>query len=103
MGGNFIVREGVYEIFLRRQMKNMFLYKGTDFKIRLYFLFLNGEKQELLLEEDTIQIGEKNPIKQKTLFKSCEKILTIQKTTQIKQFSRKWMQGDEESVQVILT
>lgn len=42
-------------------MKNMFLYKGTDFKIRLYFLFLNGEKQELLLEEDTIQIGEKNP------------------------------------------
>lgn len=83
-------------------MKNIFLYKGTDFKIRLYFLFLNGEKQELLLEEDTIQIGKKNPIKQKTLFKSCEKILTIQKTTQIKQFSRKWMQGDEES-KVILT
>lgn len=40
-------------------MKNMFLYKGTDFKIRLHFLFLNGEKQELLLEEDTIQIGKK--------------------------------------------
>lgn len=44
-------------------MKNIFLYKGTDFKIRLYFLFLNGEKQELLLEEDTIQIGKKKPYK----------------------------------------
>lgn len=40
-------------------MKNMFLCEGTDFTIRLYFLFLNGEKQELSLEEATIQIGKK--------------------------------------------
>lgn len=56
-------------------------------KIRLYFLLLNGENYELLLEEGTIQVGKRN---KKSLFKSYEKIVTIQKTTQIKQFCMKW-------------